>query len=76
MENLLTLLPLVDRLTELGIYGRGTIRENRLQGAPSKKKDDLQKQASISFDFTSDGKNLLIAWRDNKVVIIDIVFIM
>ena len=70
MDNFFTTLPLLNKLMEMGMYGVGTIRENRLQGASLKKKGALQKETSGRFDNTSDGNNLLVAWRDNKVVIV------
>ena len=44
MDNFFTTLPLLDKLTDMGMYGVGTIRENRLQGAP------LRKKAVLSLD--------------------------
>ena len=70
MDNFFTTLPLLNKLMDKGMYEVGTIRENRLQGAPLKKKGALQKETRGWFDNTSDGNNLLVVWRDNKVVII------
>ena len=70
MDNFFTTLPLLDKLTDMGMYGVGTIRENRLHGAPLKKKAALQKETRGTFDYTSDGNNLLIAWRNNKIVVV------
>ena len=69
MDNFFTTLPLLDKLMDMGMYGVGTIRENRLQGAPLMKKAALQKETRGTFDYTFDGNNLLVAWRHNKVVI-------
>ena len=44
MDSFLSMLPLLDKLTDMGMYGVGTIRENRLQGAPLKKKAGHQKK--------------------------------
>ena len=63
MNNFFTTLPLLDKLADMGMYGVGTIRENRLQGAS-------QKETRGILDYTSDGNNLLVAWRDNKAVIV------
>ena len=63
MDNFFSTLALLDKLTDIGMYGVGTIRENRLQGAP-------QKETRGTFDYTSDGNNLLVAWRDNKAAIV------
>ena len=70
MDNFFTTLPLLNELTDMGMYEVGTIPENRLQGVPLKKKAALQKETRETFDYTSDGNNLLVAWRDNKVVIV------
>ena len=70
MDNFFTTLPLLDKLTDMGMYGVGTIRENRLHGAPLKKKAALQKETRGTFDYTSYGNNLLIAWRNNKIVVV------
>ena len=74
MDNFFTTLPLLDKLTDMAMHGVGTIQENRLQGAPLKRKAVLQKETRGTFDYTLDGKNLLVAWRDNKVVIVAIYF--
>ena len=70
MDNFFTTLPLLDKLTDMGMYGVGTIRENRLHGAPLKKKAALQKETRGTFNYISDGNNLLIAWRNNKIVVV------
>ena len=70
MEDLFTTLPLLDKLTDIGMYGMGTIRENRLQVAPLKNETALQKKTRGTFDYTSDGNNLRVAWRDGKVIIV------
>ena len=70
MDNFFTTLPLLDKLTDMDMYGVGTNRENRLQGAPLKKKAALEKETRGTYDYTSDGKTLLIAWRNNKIVVI------
>ena len=70
MDNSFTTLPLLNKLTDMGMYEVGTIQENRLQGVPLKKKAALQKETRETFDYTSDGNNLLVAWKDNKVVIV------
>ena len=44
MDNVFSTLPLLDKLTDMGLYGVGTIRENRLQGAPLKKKLHLKRK--------------------------------
>ena len=72
MDNFFTTLPLLHKLTDMGMHGVGTIQENRLQGAPLKKKAALRKETRGTFDYTLDGNNLLVAWKDNKVVTVAI----
>ena len=60
LDNLFHTLPLLNKLTDMGMYGVGTIRENRLQGGPLKKKAAIQKETKGTFDYTSDGNNLLV----------------
>ena len=43
---------------------------NRLQVAPLKNETALQKKTRGTFDYTSDGNNLRVAWRDGKVIIV------
>ena len=69
-DNLFTTLPLLNKLSEDSISGLGTIRENTLQGGPLMKKSDLQKKKSQVYDQASDEKNIVIAWRDNKAMIV------
>ena len=49
-DNLFTSFPLLDKLTEKGIGGLGTIRQNRLQNAPLKE-EELVKRERGSYDF-------------------------
>ena len=70
VDNFFTMLPLLDKLAEIGMYAVGTIRESRLQGAPLKKKAASEKETRGTFDYISDGNNLLVTWSDYKVVIV------
>ena len=71
MDNFLTTLSPLCKLKDMPMYGVGTIRKNRQQGAPLKKTAAAEKETRVLFDCKSDGNNLLLAWRDNKVVIVD-----
>ena len=64
MDYFFTTLPLLEKLTHIDIYGVSTIQENKLQEASLEKKAALQKETRGTYDYTSDGKNLLIAWRE------------
>ena len=55
--------PLLNKVCDDSIYGLWTIRENWLQGASQMNKKRR------AYDQTSDGKNIMIAWRDNNAVI-------
>ena len=67
-DNLFTSLPLLDELTELGIGALGTLQQNRFHGAPVANKITLAKKPTGSYDFVTDGKNLVVSWLDNEVV--------
>ena len=64
VDYFFTTLPLLEKLTHMDMYGVSTIQENRLQGAPPKKKASLQKETRGTYDYPSDGKKLLIVWRE------------
>ena len=68
LDNLFTLLPLLDEVTKLGIGVLKTIRQNRFHGAPVANKTTLPKKPGRSYDFASDGKYLLASLLDKKVV--------
>ena len=76
MDNFFTTLPLLDELIDMGMYAVGTIGEKRLQGAPLKKKNALQKKSRGTFGYKPDENNLPVAWRDNKVVIVAINYLL
>ena len=66
IDNLFTTLPILNKLTDMGMYKVDAVRENSLQGAPLKRESVLQKETRGIFDYTSDGNNFLVAWRDNS----------
>ena len=57
-DNLFTSLPL---LTKGGIDALGTLRQNRFRGTPVAKKGTLGKKPRGSYDFATDGKNLVVS---------------
>ena len=59
---------MLDDLTELGIGALGTLCQNRSHGAPVANKTTLAKKPRGSYDFATDGKNLVVSRLDNKVV--------
>ena len=66
-NNLITSLPLLDELTELEIGTLGTLQQNRFHDAPVANKTTPAKKPRVSFDFDTDGKNLVVSWLDNEV---------
>ena len=66
--NLFTSPSLLDELTELGIGVLGTLRQNHFHGAPVANKTTLAKKPRGSYDFATDGKNLVVSRLNNKVV--------
>ena len=64
-DNLFTSLPLLHELTELGIGARVNLQQNHFHGAPNK---TIQaKKPRGSYDFTANGKNLVMSWLYNKI---------
>ena len=60
-DNLFTSFPLLDELTELGIGALGTLRQNRFHGTSAVNKTTLAKKPRGSYDFATDGKNLVVS---------------
>ena len=67
-DNLFTSLDLLDELSSMNIGGCGTMRENRLGGAPITNKKIFEKLSRGTSEHMSDGKTLLVRWNDNKAV--------
>ena len=67
-DNLFTSLPLLHELTKLGIGALGTLQQNRCHGATISNKTTLAQKPRGSYDFDTDGKNMVMSWLDNKVV--------
>ena len=67
-DNLLTSLPWLDDLHELGVGALITLRLNRFHGATAANKTTLAKKLRGSHDFATYVKNLVLSWLDNKVV--------
>ncbi|KAK2720891.1 hypothetical protein QYM36_004694 [Artemia franciscana] len=71
-DNFFTSLALLERLSEMGLYGTGTIRSNRLQGARLETDSDMKKRGRGSFCevVASSGDTCLVKWMDNRSVIL------
>ena len=69
-DNLFTTFPLLDKLSEKGIAGTGTVRQNRLHKVPiASKKDVLKKAVVRGYQETRyKGDQVLAYWKDNQPV--------
>ena len=69
-DNFFTSVKLMEALSEKSIKATGTIRENRQEKCPLKKKEVMKKQQRGSYDYrTDDSKEIiLVRWNDNNVV--------
>lgn len=69
-DNLFTSLKLIDRLTQKGTGGTGTVRVNRLESCNLQDPKSMGKTARGTYDFKQDVANKLIVvrWNDNSVV--------
>lgn len=69
-DNFFTSLPLLDALKEKGCTGTGTIRSNRIEGAPLKNPKQMKKEPRGTYHQLSDDKcgMTLIRYHDNSIV--------
>jgi len=69
-DNLFTSFPLLDHLSEMGLGGTGTVRQNRLNGIPIKNKKELEHKtvARGTMDVVYRKDQVLVGWKDNKAV--------
>jgi hypothetical protein len=69
-DNLFTSFPLLDKLSQMGVAGTGTVRQNRLQKVPiPSKKDMLKKTVERGYQETLfKGDQVLASWKDNQPV--------
>lgn len=69
-DNLFTSFPLLEKMSEKGIGGTGTIRQNRLHRTNIISKKELEKK-TVARGHSSRlyrGDQVLVAWKDNKGV--------
>lgn len=66
-DNLFTSVPLLEKLSQMGIGGTGTVRNNRLMGCPL---SDLSKAPRGTYDYKYDatGHVALVRWKDSCAV--------
>ncbi len=69
-DNLFTSFPLLEKMSEKGIGGTGTIRQNRLHRIDIISKKDLEKKTVERGHSVRlyRGDQVLVAWKDNKGV--------
>ena len=68
-DNLFTSFDLLEKLSERGLGGTSTVRQNRLNRVPIVKKKELEKTVGRgTFQTMFNKYQVLIAWKDNKAV--------
>lgn len=69
-DNLFTSFPLLEKLSEKGIGGTGTVRQNRLNKVPIITKKQMEKKeiARGHSDVAYKDDTVLVAWKDSKAV--------
>ena len=67
-NNIFKSLPLLENLGNRGIRGTGTLREDRLHGAPIMAKKDMEKKHHGYMEEVFTGGTSVVKWKDNKVV--------
>ena len=69
-DNLFTSFPLLENLSEKGIGGTGTVRQNRLNKVPIINKKEMEKKEIVRghSDVAYKDDTVLVAWRDSKAV--------
>ncbi|CAK6983471.1 piggyBac transposable element-derived protein 2-like [Scomber scombrus] len=70
-DNIFCSIPLLEALKDLGIYGTGTCRANRVKGASEKLKSEkqLKKEARGACSVVSTSGNITVTgWLDSSVI--------
>ncbi|GBP44386.1 PiggyBac transposable element-derived protein 3 [Eumeta japonica] len=70
MDNFFTSLPLLEELKKLGHDGTGTIKANRVDGAPLKDQKEMKKTSRGSYHQYTDmlSEITLVRYNDNNIV--------
>ena len=68
-DRYFTTIPLMNRLTEMNIYGTGTIMSNRVKGCEFKKDKEMKRGESDEF-IRTDQKISVTKWKDSRSVIL------
>ena len=67
-DNFFTGLPLLDKLTELGHFGTGTIRDNRIEKCPLESQKDMKKKERGALCMRTTTDMAIVRWNDNNIV--------
>nr|CAH7724505.1 unnamed protein product [Callosobruchus chinensis] len=69
-DNFFTSPSLLETLEEKGIYGTGTIRENRIVMSVLQDTQNMKKEKRGKFDYAKvQGRNIIfVKWNDNNIV--------
>lgn len=67
-DNFFTGLPLLDKLTELGHRGTGTIRENRTEKCPLETSKEMKKKPRGAISMRTAKDISVVRWHDNNIV--------
>lgn len=69
-DNFFTGLPLLEKLSEMGLYGTGTIRSNRTKKCPINLVAMKKIKRGSYESYVSDSGILVCVWKDNSTVTI------
>ena len=67
-DNFFTGLPLLDKLTEIGDFGTGTIRENRTEKCPIETPKEMKKERRGAMTTATTSELAIVRWHDNSIV--------
>lgn len=69
-DNFFTTIPLVEKITEMGLHATGTFRENRISNNPLIESKTLKKQNRGTYDYAkiTDQNIIIVKWNDNNLV--------
>ena len=72
MDNLFSAFPTLEKLSEKGIRGTGTVRQNQLHKVPIKSKKNIEKKnvPCGDMDVLYRSAQDMVGWKDNKAVYI------
>ena len=68
VDNFFTGLPLLEKLTEMGHGGTGTIRENRTEKCPLSGAKAMKKTTRGNMQMRTSSNLVIVQWHDNIIV--------